>query len=261
MATDDLIDEGNEDSKGDPKGPAPVAAPTAADIQKAVAEGMGAFAGEMKNLPGQIGQYVQQAISQANKAVAQGNANQQQTDLTQRLLTEPEVAITELMNGWAQKNLGPYLATQVEDKYSTLVEEQRKDVDSEYGDGVFDELILGELESVIEATPNKEAKGSKRYIKTVTEGILGNKLIRPKLAAKLMEKKESERKAELESPTVLDGGRRKPAKGVLDPESIRHLAKYEEVTGKSVDRKLMEEALNVRNRDGGWNIDNFPGLK
>ena len=259
MATDDLLDEGTEGTeKAKADSPAPL---SAADIGSAVKDALSDSVGEMRNMTSEMTRQVQAVVSQAQQAAERGNANQAQSDLTQQLLTEPEKAITGIVQKLMANTLGPYLSTDIQDKYENLVDIQRRDIDSEYGDGTFDELIMPNLEAVIEQTQNASSKGSKQYIKTVVEGILGNKSVRPKLRERHLATVEAKKKAEIEAPSgVLDGGRRRPTKSTLSAEDIGWLAHLEDETGRKPDRKLLEDALNVRNRDGGWTSENFPGL-
>jgi hypothetical protein len=261
MATDDLVDGDGEDTK---TAPAPVGV-SASDISKAVKEGLADFGGNLSDYSNRMGQYVQQALQttqQAQRATNAGNATNEQTDLTQQLLNDPQTAIVGVVQRMLADQLGPYLSTKIQDDYENLIERHRSRIDDEYGDGSFDELIMPELEAVVDKTPNKSSKASKQYIATVVRGIVGHENVLPKLMDKRGAKVEAEKKAEQDAPTgMLDGGRRKGSKPNLSSEDIAHLAHYEEVTDKKVDRKLMEEALTVRRRDGGWTVDNFPKLK
>ena len=259
MATDDLLDEGTGEGATKVESPAPM---SAADMTKAVKDGLADSVGEMRNMTTEMTRQVQAVVQQAQQASERGVATPSQNDLTQQLLTEPEKAITGIVQKLMANTLGPYLSTDIQDKYENLVDVQRRDVDAEYGEGAFDELILPNLEAVVSQTTNAASKGSKQYIKTVVEGIIGNKAVRPRLRERHLAKVEATKKAEAEAHTgILDGGRRRPAKSTLSPEDVAWLAHHEEETGKKSDRKLLEDALNVRSRDGSWSVDNFPGLK
>ena len=261
MATDDLLENGDEEAdKAATSTPAPTV--SAADISKAVKEGLAEFGGGLNKFASDIGQHVQTALSGAQRAADKGTASQSQLDLTQQLLTEPEKAIESVVSKLLAENLGPYLSNKVQDDYENIVETHRSRIDKEYGDGTFDELILPELETVVEASPDKSLKSRKQYVATVVRGIVGHEKVLPKMLEKRGAKMDAEKKAEMDAPSgILDGGRRRGGKTVLTPDEISFLNHYEETTDKKVDRKLMEEAISVRKRDGGWTIDNFPGLK
>lgn len=261
MATDDLIDD-NAPAGGDAKSAAPAIDP--AVISSAVSEGLKGFSGDMRTFASSIAQSVQQVVGQAQNAQERGRATPDQADLTQQLLSEPEKAITGIVEKIMQAQLGPYLATQVNDTYDTHVEKHRSRIDSQYGEGTFDEIIAPELDAIVEKTPNKAAKASKEYVATVIRGIVGHENILPQLNDKRSAKAEADKKreADLDAPNgILDGGRRRAAKPGLSADDQAYLAGYEANRGVQVDRKLLEEAINVRKRDGGWNEDNFPGLK
>lgn len=264
MATDDLIDEGGEGT-GDTKQDASKSNPTQvspADISKAVKDGLAEFGGDMRQFSTQMGQYVQQAIQSATQATAKGTASEEQTDLTQRLLTDPEKAIGGVVQKMLSDQLGPYLRTKVRDDYEDHIESHRNRIDSQYGEGTFDELILDDLNNVVESADNKALRADKSYVATVVRGIVGHEKVLPKLMDKRTAKAEADKKAAAEAPTgILDGGRRRNFKPTLSAEDINFLNRYEDSTGKTTNRKILEEAVAVRARDGAWTIDNFPGLK
>lgn len=233
-------------------------------IQSAVSEGLKGFSGDMRQFATSIAQSTQQLLDNAQRAESRGNPTPTQSDLTQQLLSEPEKAITSVVEKIMQAQLGPYLATQVNDTFEGIVEKHQARIDSQYGEGTFDELIRPELDAIVAKTPNQAAKASKEYIATVIRGVVGHENILPQLQDKRSAKAEADKKreADMDAPTgMLDGGRRRTQKPGLSADDQAYLANYEENTGKGVDRKLMEEALTVRKRDGGWTLDNFPGLK
>lgn len=261
MATDDLVDDGTDAGGTDAAAatsPAPV---STADITAAVKAGLSEFGGEFRNMGAQISQAVSQSLASAQQATNSGTANEAQLNLTQQLLSDPETAIGGVVEKILRTTLGPYLQTKVQDDYESLLDGQRAKIDSEYGEGTFDELVLPDLEAVVQATENKAAKSSKQYISTVVRGIVGHEKVRPKLMEKHTQKLAKD-KADNDGPNgILDGGRRKGAKPTLSPDDIEFIAGHERVSGNKLDRKLLEEAISVRKRDGGWTIDNFPGLK
>lgn len=261
MATDDLIpdadDKGKEPAKSAPQF-------SKSDISDAVKEGLSGLKGELGQFAKDVGAHVNQALSAAQTKVDKGTASKAEIDLTQRLLTDPESAISEVVQKIITAQLGPYLQTQVNDSYEGLVETQQKRVDARFGEGAFEQFIRPELDAVVAATKNPAAKASKEYIKTVVNGIIGNDDILTKLEghkAKDTEDKKAAAEKDDAPVGILDGGRRKPGKLTLSDQDRAFLSHLEDRAGVKTDAKLLESALAVRSRDGEWTVDNFPGLK
>lgn len=268
MATDDILTDDAPSTKveGAPATQAP------ADIQKAIKDGLADYGAQqsasLNQFAKEIGQHVNAALQGAQQRVAKGTATQEDIDLTQQLLGGTQAAksaIAGVVKEIITAELGPYLQTQVRDSYESLLDKQRERIDRQFGEGSFDEVIRAELDAVVEATPNPAAKASKDYIRTVVNGIVGDDKILPKLLERQTAARQKAAEAEREessAPTgILDGGRRKPQKLTLSDADRQYLTRLEEQTGSKPDAKLLEQALVVRTRDGGWNIDNFPGLK
>lgn len=263
MATDDLLD----DKDTPPAKDATKDGLSKADLTAAVKESLTAFEKQQDEKLGQfakdVGVHVNATLQGYMQKVNEGTATKQESDIVQRLLTNPEVVIEELLQKNLAKSLGPYLHTQVNDSYDELVEKHRTQIDARWGDGAFDELIMPDLEATVKATRDPAAKASKEYIATVVRGIVGHEKILPKLEEKrdAMKAKNAERERD-EGPTgILDGGRPKPRKPTLSDTDRAFLSDYEKVIGTKVDTKRLEAIRTARLRDGGLDIDNFPQFK
>lgn len=263
----------NDDILGDesPK-TSPVDKPSDGDIkgmvQSELAQHSATLGSQLDNVTQQIVQGVSQALNQfqAGQALKGDDSPADDGEDWQKLAADPRTYIGKVVQDTMRSTLGPYLATQADDKYGTLMDDHKSKFDREFGDGKFDLEIQPQVDMILQAAADGGAqlKSSAQHINILIESIRG----KPGMFDKLTQLKADKAKLDQEasdtmnpSPPMLGNASppRRRSANQLTPDDKEWMEEYFRETGMEMDHKYMEEVLKARS-DGGWQISNFPGL-
>lgn len=265
-ANDDILADGTPDPGKPAGGEAKPAAIDPAAVRDAVkteiAQFEQQFGGRLNQFSQELGRYVQDALKGAQAPQPKDTSA---ANLTQELLNDPQKAIRGLIDEWAKDALGPYLTTQVTERFDELLDKQRVQIDKRWGEGAFDTIVRPEVAAVVEKTPNASAKASQQYVSAAVAGTIGREAILDKLIAHKAEidTKRAKEDADVATDSVLDAGRprRRAPAGELDEESKAFLAAHSRATGVEHNMKRLAEIMRVRDKAGFIDSQNMPGVK
>lgn len=268
MSGDDTLFESGQEG-----GAAPKAAPdfSAIDerISHAVAGAIGPVATTINDLSRQV-----QTIASINNAQQSAPREEpgaptptEAEELRRQFWADPAGFVEKLASKKAEaqltevtKNqLGPFLRSMIEDRFSELVESNKARVDAEYGAGTFDELIAPELGPVFD-NMNPEGRGNSKVVEATIRGVMGFKI--PQLmerAAKAKAQPASDRGGAPNMP--FPGGRpgpRRAAPGQLSNDEKAVLAEIERFTGEAMDPKDYARARDMQIMIDDQGVDDTP---
>lgn len=265
-ANDDILsDEGGADKgTGNPPPVTPTFDPSL--VTKAVQDGLSGVSGQLNEHTKAIQQYVQQQLQGAQQRVQQGNATQDDTDLTQQLLSQPEKAIGGVVEKILHEQLGPYLSRQVQSDYQDNLDRLQTSIDGRWGPGAFDKFIKPGVEDIAGKTANPSARGDRAFLQAVSRQITGDPDTLDKLNEHQTKWKADADKADKDNDVggtgVLGPGRRRTkSDSALTDDDRAYMEMVAEVTGDDVDLKKLDEVMKVKNRYGFLDSQVMPGVK
>jgi len=239
------------------------AAPSTAEIRAEVQQQLSAFKGEIQTDLGQFGnqlvQGVQQALAQAKEAPENETKVEGDNNAWTALADDPAGFVQQQVAKTIQDQLGPYLATQNEDKFDGLMEKEGRIFDAQFGEGKFAELIRPHVDMVLNAGGGQamaQVKGSAQQIGFLINQVKGRDDVQEKLFSLKQEKVTKE--AEVEATAVMPQGRgprSNPTKLTADDEAL--LDDWDDETGIVSDRASALKWKQARGVDG-WSISDMP---
>ena len=271
---DDSIPVGQSDDKGDEgkTGTPPAGGDLAAQLQQALE----AQQQQMVETLRQFGTALVTAIDEKIAGAAQPQqaqpagdndnstgggsfTDQQIADMQARLLTDPEGFISEILEkklSSSRKEPDPVVKTLAEDKFATTRASLQREVDTQFGDGTFEELFSKEFDALAANLPDA-LKASETHLRVILNSLMGPK------RTELNEREaavQKERDRTMASPGTFTGmGRPRPRGSSLTPEEKEFLAELRDA-GIDVDEKQY-----IRDREaaaaGHIDADTFPEEK
>ena len=176
-------------------------------------------------------------------------------ELLDALVKDTRGTITQIAKDTMRDTLGPYLQSQISTQAADLQESTRKQMDSTYGAGTFDEVIAPKMEAIfqgMDAEAAVVARGSKQTYDSIRRMAMGD----DKVMESLIERRE---KVKANPPEMLGDSRvRATSKATLTPEDNAWIEEYER-TGQQLDRKALTQLLEHRSKNGSWNAQNMGG--
>lgn len=212
-------------------------------------------------------QPVLEAIQQLGQALAQSPARSQypeggapaESDLAERLLTDPDNVLNEKMNEWARNNLSVPLTGSFEADRDERIESRAAEIDLELGDGYFDENIRPRLDGPkgnLSAFPIHQ-QANPKVIDSAINAILGNDYRDPNKRVTMDEARAKVSKAKEERnvatpPNMMGPGRSATQRSdKLTPDLQEALAGFQKA-GVPITEKSLKNALNRENTLEGW---------
>lgn len=207
------------------------------------------------SLQNQLANMQQAQLMQQQQAQAQ-QPPPDPSDRFQQLYQDPDGYINKHAQVAAlqtMQKLGPHLKLQAEQSRDILVDQQKADIDGEYGEGTWSELFDEGFKKVIENMP-LEMQSSKDHVDSAVSAILGSMVRNPETLGKLQEKR-AEVKKRVQAPSMMYGVRQVNRGSALNEEEKEFLASLAR-SGMPMDPK---EYLQFR--DTGDSEDQWLGLK
>jgi hypothetical protein len=243
MADDALIPEGE-------KPPAPV---TQADLDRVTQAHAKSLADFTKEVTGAISQLrTNQAPPKTPDPPRQATGD----EFLDEFVKDGKGTISRVVQEAIQNTMGPWVQSQASSTADNLTNTHRAKVDSQYGEGAWDEIIAPEMEKILsQLDPQTQliARGNKATFETIFKQARGEDGIMEKL---------HERKAKLPPPPdMLGEGRTPTPKPGLTPEDKEWMGRYEDSTGHKLDSKALTQLIEHKRKHGGWAIQDMPGMK
>jgi hypothetical protein len=249
MAADDALFDPEATPTNDPK-PDGTPAP-APDVGKAVNDALAPFQQTIQNLAEQV-----QALSQAKETQPDNQPNGLDGgDDATRLLTDPNKVIDERVAEAIKSRVDPAVRVILGDRGTDLLEAHRTEIDENFGEGAWDELVKPELEGAIKDLP-AEVQASKGHMRILVNAIKGAKLdeFRERLDKRDKEDTSVRRGA---PPRMLGEGRPRPREPELAADLKEIMADWERATGEKPNPKDWEEGKG--NTEDDWPREMFVG--
>jgi hypothetical protein len=208
------------------------------------------------SLQNQIAAMQQQQVIQQAQAEAAQQAAIDPSEKFQQLYQDPDSYINQHAQAAAlqtMQKLGPHLKLQAEQTRDLLVDQQKTQMDKEYGEGTWSELFDEGFKKVVENMP-LEMQASKEHVDSAVSAILGGMVRNPETLQKLEERRQDVRKRAT-APSMMSGVRPIRQGGGLNEEEKEFLASLER-SGMPMDPK---EYLQFR--DAGDTEDQWASLK
>jgi hypothetical protein len=206
----------------------------------------------VESLQSQLAQMQVQAAQAAQAAQPQVDPSER----FQELYQDPDGYINKQASAAAiqqLQRLGPHLKLQAEQSRDVLVEQQKSQVNKEYGEGTWEDLFEDGFKNVLENMP-LEMQASKDHVDSAVSAILGGMVRNPEMLSKLEERRTEVRKRQ-SAPSMMSGVRSAPRGTGLNDEEKEFLASLER-SGMKMDPKEY-----VQYRDAGDNEDQWVSLK
>lgn len=184
-------------------------------------------------------------------------------DDTNRILEDPKGFVNEQIQAGLKDTLGGYLAQDVQDKHTTLVNEHRQSIDAKYGEGFFDANLKAEMDKVFEAQP-PQARGQRATYEAVLNQVRGTPEMMEKMTTAAAETAKAAEEAKVQNdqtmpPLLLGDGRPAAPKPAFDVADREHLTNFTKATGQKVDEARILDVMNVRRETGGpVSVDDYP---
>lgn len=210
----------------------------------------------VESLQNQLAQMQHSALTQQQQQQQAEQAAVDPSEKFQQLYQAPDSYIDKRAQDVAMQTmqkLGPHLKLQAEQTRDILVDQQRVQMDKEYGEGTWNELFDEGFKKVVENMP-LEMQASREHVDSAVSAILGGMVRNPE-TLQALEERRTDVKKRATAPSMMSGVRPISRGGGLNEEEKEFLASLER-SGMGMDPK---EYLQYR--DAGDNESQWVGLK